>query len=46
MKVLWQKKGDPAAGNQGVPNARSGSVSAALGSADGQAVQPLPLMIA
>ena len=46
MKVLWQKKGDPAASNQGGPNAHSGSVSAALGSADGQAVPPLPLMIA
>ena len=46
MKVLRLKKGDAAASNQGGPNARSGSVSAALGSADGQAVPPPPLMIA
>ena len=46
MKALWQKKkGDPAASNQGGPNAGSDSVSAALGSADGQDVL-LPLMIA
>ena len=46
MQVLWQKKGYPAASNQGGPNARSGSVSATLEGADGQAVPPLPLMIA
>ena len=46
MKVLWLKKGDPAARNQGGPNASSGSVSAASGSADGQAAPPLPLKIA
>ena len=46
MKVLWQKKCAPVASNQGGPNARSGSVSAALGSADGQAVPPMPLLMA
>ena len=46
MNVLLADKGDPAASNQGGPNAGRGSVSAASGSADGQVVPPLPLMIA
>ena len=37
VKVIWLKKGDPAASNQGGPNAGSISTSAAWGSADGQA---------
>ena len=46
MKVLWLKKGDATASNQGGTNAGSGSASAASGSADGQVATPLPLMIA
>ena len=39
MKVLWVKRGDPAASG-------SGSTSTASGSADGQVAPPVPLIIA